>query len=283
MGKTNIAWTDYTLNPWHGCTKVSEGCRNCYAETLSHRFGNDVWGNKPRKMFDATSQQNQLKSWNEKARKEGTFRRVFIGSMMDIFDDHPSISNERRLSLLNSLPGYKNLVFLLLTKRIENAYSMLPYEFDWPKNVRVGCTIEDERTFSERIDHVLKFPLNFISFEPLLSEISQSKIKYAFYQSFRYSNIQWAIIGGESGPKARPFNPNWIDPFIALGEIYHVPVFVKQMGSAWAKRNGAKSSKGEDMSEWHEYHQLRQFPIEPRELTPEEKEKTLVHIWGSGQ
>jgi protein gp37 len=288
MGKTTIAWTDYTYNEWWGCSKVSEGCRLCYAETLSSRFGNDVWGvTKPRKFFDA-SHRNQLKSWNDKAYKAGTFARVFIGSMMDIFEIHQDSSvrktmDEHRDSLLKSLPEYKNLVFLLLTKRIENAVEVIPQEWinwtdfnsSWPKNVRIGCSIENNKRFDERINYLLQFPYTFISFEPLLEEIAQERIRAAF----SVMDNGWAIVGGESGHNARPFRPEWITPFVDWGAFNLVPVFVKQMGTYWASATNSKSKKGEDMSEWHPSHQVRQFPIEPRELTNTEKAKTLVEIF----
>lgn len=274
MGKTIIPWTDYTWNPWWGCVKVSEGCANCYAETLANRFSYDVWGkNKPRRFFPL-SHMNQLKTWNHKAIKENANRRVFIGSMMDVFEENKTEDDSTGMTmngvrdiLLSTLPEYKNLSFLLLTKRIENAKRMVPeywvndnFKF-WPTNVRVGCTIENNKRFDERIEYLIEFPYNFISFEPLLEEITLDRIKYACQNKTR-----WMIVGGESGHGARPFSPAWASSIVAYGDAYNVPVFVKQMGTVWANKVNAKSSKGEDMSEWNEFLQVRQFPIEPWEI-----------------
>ncbi len=127
MGKTAIEWTDYTFNSWWGCVKVSEGCKNCYAERFATRFGFDVWGpDKARRFFDDKYWAEPMR-WNAEAEREGVRRRVFCGSMCDVFEagnDAWLTHNRARLwDLIERTPA---LDWLLLTKRPENIEGMLP-------------------------------------------------------------------------------------------------------------------------------------------------------------
>lgn len=139
---SKIEWTDHTANLWHGCTKVHEGCDNCYAEVLSKRWGNDIWGNdKPRKLV--ISFFKDLDKYQELAKKNGEVHKVFVGSMMDIFEKPMPLVDNKGIEIVNLNTGqlrgmffkrisenrYPNLMFLLLTKRPSNINKYIPEEW----------------------------------------------------------------------------------------------------------------------------------------------------------
>lgn len=200
MGETTgIGWADATFNVAWGCTKVSPGCKRCYAETLSKRRGQDVWGpGKPRRMLSDAYWKEPLK-WNRKAAKEGVFKRVFTSSMADVFEDHPDIDRERaRLwPLIRMTP---HLIWMVLTKRADRIVGNLPT--DWGSgypNVWLGVSVEDAAR-AWRIKHLRNIParVRFISYEPALGPIHH-----------QLAGIDWVIYGGESGPGFREADPAW--------------------------------------------------------------------------
>lgn len=209
MGEnTAIEWCDHTFNLSWGCTKVSPACTNCYAETWAKRTGFDVWGPKAeRRTFGEKHWREPLK-WNAAAERAGVRRRVFCSSMADVFEDHPTIEQERAKlwPLIQATPW---LDWLLLTKRADRIASCLPGNFSrvtFP-NVWLGFTAEDQEWFSRRATAILKQPglwqlpaLWFVSAEPLLGPID-FKLALGW--------IGWVIGGGESGPHARPMHPQW--------------------------------------------------------------------------
>jgi len=202
--KTIIAWTDRTFNIAWGCEKVSPGCKNCYADTLSSRYGFDVWGrNKERRTFGEKHWLEPI-GWNGKPHigvlGKGQPNLVFCSSMCDVFEDHPTITAEREKlwSLIRATP---NLHWQLLTKRAERIASNLPG--DWGSgypNVWLGVSIENN-DYVHRADHLRDIPaaVRFISYEPALGPLPDLELQ----------GIDWVIYGGESGVGFRPHDLAW--------------------------------------------------------------------------
>jgi len=199
--KTIIAWTDHTFNPWMGCTKVSDGCKNCYAETLTtNRMGLDVWGPKNKRQITKAPWQN-VRQWQRAAGKAGVIRRVFVASLADVFEPRPELV-EPRARFWQIVRESPNLHFQVLTKRPENFADMLPD--DWGDegyaNVWLGTSVEDMRV-AHRADILRATPavVRFISYEPAIGPLNDLDI----------SGIDWIIYGGESGPGYRQEDKQW--------------------------------------------------------------------------
>lgn len=200
--KTIIAWTDHTFNPWWGCVKVSEGCRNCYAAALADRYGQrGLWGSAdgPRREFGREHWSNPIK-WDIEAAAEKRTRRVFCGSMMDWAEPNPTAAKLRPL-LFDLIRATPNLQWQLLTKRPHLIRESLPA--DWGggyPNVWLGTSIESMKV-AGRADDLRDIPatVRFISYEPALGPLDDLDL----------AGIDWLIFGGESGPKYRPMNIEW--------------------------------------------------------------------------
>ena len=198
--KTLIAWTDHTFNAWMGCSRVSEGCRNCYAAALTkNRMGLDLWGRGAPRQVTKTPWKNVL-AWQRNAAGSGRIDRVFLGSLMDWAEDRDDLIEPRRRmwGLIRECP---NLHFQMLTKRPENISKLLPG--DWGngyRNVWLGCTIEDNRV-ADRARHLIGNPavVHFVSYEPAIGPLDKLDL----------TDIEWVIYGGESGPGYRPENKQW--------------------------------------------------------------------------
>lgn len=254
-----IEWTDHTFNPWWGCTKVSPGCTHCYADTLSHRYGHDVWGPKAdRRFFGAKHWVEPLK-WNRDAEREGQRRRVFCASMADVFEQHmlPEVAgkqHEARCVLWETIERTPWLDWLLLTKRPENIGLMVPWT--WlhcpPHNVWYGTSVEDQQRAAERIPRLLDVPavVRFLSCEPLLGPLDlRPWLWEAAGPAWAGSNvadpgIHWVITGGESGAHARPCDPDWVrslrDQCLEVNATVPgaIAFFHKQWGGRIAKSGG---------------------------------------------
>lgn len=302
--KTKIEWCDHTANFFWGCSKVAHGCTNCYAETLSRMYGQDVWGEKkPRRMIKSVW--SDVRRWNEKAKKDGVRRRVFVNSMSDFFEDYtgpmvnsnglklwvPSSTGFRendemlvsdrshvfpidslaeirpiqigdlRLAAFSLFNDCKWLDFLLLTKRPENIRKMWLANtgYDW-LNVWLGTSFstqeEADRNCQLLVDLKGFVPVLFASAEPLIERV---KLKH---------ELDWLIVGGESGPKARQFDVNWA-LYLAASRQPETSFFMKQMGSNVSDGRDAlvfKDRKGGDPSEWEEHLRVREFPSSPLTL-----------------
>lgn len=232
MGKsTTIEWTDHTFNPWWGCTKVSPACDHCYAEAWDKRTGGSHWGaHAQRRTFGERHWAEPLR-WNSAAAAAGTRRRVFCASMADVFDNAaPEGARDR---LWQIILATKHLDWQLLTKRPQNIRKMLPANWgDGYENVWLGTTVENQEEGDRRIPCLLSVPANvrFLSCEPLLGRI-------ALRTDWVQGKLHWIIAGGESGPKARPSNPEWFralrDQCVAAGVAFHF----KQWGN-WSPGNG---------------------------------------------
>ena len=244
MGEnTKIEWCDHTWNGWIGCTKVSDGCKHCYAETLmDKRYGRVEWG--PQGTRQRTSEANWRKPevWNRRAKAEGRRYKVFCASLADVFEDRPELI-PWRADLFRLIDETPNLDWLVLTKRPELVNQFLRdvlNEASFPPNVWIGTSVEDQKTADERIPHLLSIPasVRFLSMEPLLGAVDLTKYQpfchtlddYQAARGILSSWISWVIVGGDSGPHARPMHPDWVrsirDQCVDAG----VPFFFKQWG-----------------------------------------------------
>lgn len=216
---TGISWTDHTFNIAWGCTKVSPGCKNCYADQLSRRYGHSVWGpNQPRRTFGEKHWREPLK-WHLLAEQELRRHRVFCSSMCDIFEDHTTIDQERA-KLWPIIRATPMVDWQLLTKRAERIAANLPA--DWGngyQNVWLGVSIENN-DYIERADYLRGIPaaVRFISYEPALGPLDQLDLK----------GIDWLIYGGESGPRYRAHDVQWARDIERACQVAGVAFFYKQ-------------------------------------------------------
>lgn len=222
---TIIAWTDHTFNPWMGCTKVSAGCANCYAETLSkNRMGLDIWGANAPRQITKTPWDN-VRTWEREAGRglsgllDNGRHLVFTGSMMDYAEDRPDLV-EPRARMWQTIRECPHLWFQLLTKRPENIVGFLPE--DWGQgydNVWLGTSIEDMRV-ADRADHLRIIPasVRFISYEPALGSLNDLDL----------TGIDWVIFGGESGSGYREMDVQWARDMRGKCEEAGIAFFFKQ-------------------------------------------------------
>lgn len=333
MGNSTIEWTDSVWNPVTGCTKVSKGCANCYAERVFPRaYGNtmvpvdprivpDTMDMRPRKFTDVRLHPERLDQplrWRRP-------RRIFVNSMSDLF--HEDVPFEFIDQVFAVMALCQQHQFQVLTKRPERMQAYMTYEnigrvgyiegiakrmlrqrSKTPEkpvlvdktlrmpllNAWLGVSCEGQATADERIPLLLKTPavVRFVSAEPLLAaadlswylglgvcdECGESRA-LAFWPfkdgvrqcgcgslAIRESRVlDWIIVGGESGSRARPFVLGWGKDIIRQCKAAGVPVFMKQVGARPVNREGErcfkiKDSKGGDMSEWPEELQVREFP-----------------------
>lgn len=261
MGKTKIEWTHkrredgtlmpgYTFNPWWGCVKVSEGCKNCYAETMANRFG-DWWGKNATRRFFGDKHWNEPSKWNKKAGELRERHKVFCGSMCDVFEDREDLwlHQERLFKLIHQTPY---LDWLLLTKRPENIKKLWDKMFAGEglqvlsmyglDNVWLGVTVENQEQARIRIPQLIKIPakIRFLSCEPLLENLDitgylwdlQPTGAFFPYPSEDYQpmgEIDWVIAGGESGQRRRPMNLDWARSLRDQCKEADIPFFFKQI------------------------------------------------------
>lgn len=257
---TSIEWTDVVWNPVTGCSKVSAGCRHCYAEAVANRF----WG--ARKFTDVQCHADRLEQplhWKQP-------RRIFVNSMSDLFhEDVPDefiasvyavmVSGywhvyqtltkrpERRKYLLNA-PSFREWVEIKAAKRINalrgphslNATSNLAaWNRDAAGNIHEGVSIEDQGTADERIPILLQTPaaVRWVSAEPLLGPVDLERGGFALHRAVpspsgkSWPGLDWVVVGGESGPGARPCDLVWIRSIVGQCKEAGVPCFVKQLGA----------------------------------------------------
>lgn len=225
--KTLIAWTDHTFNIAWGCQKVSPGCAHCYADSLSRRYGWDVWGpGKNRRTFGEKHWREPLK-WNARAESDCRQRRVFSSSMCDYLEDHPAIAREREKlwRLIRATPW---LTWQLLTKRADRIADNLPD--DWGsgyRNVWLGVSIES-LDWAWRADCLRAIPasVRFISYEPALGPLDDIDL----------SGIEWVIFGGESGPHYREADLQWSRNMRDKCASLAIPYFHKQSSHLFTER-----------------------------------------------
>lgn len=255
---SKIAWTDHTFNPWVGCARVSPGCENCYAENLMDRRYHKVeWG--PGKPRSRTKTWGDPVKWNRQAAATGIRKRVFCASLADWLDHE--VPTQWREDLFDLIEACPHLDWLMLTKRPQNAESMLPTA--WWDNplpwVWFGVTAENQKYWDIRVPMLDSIPaaLRWVSYEPSLGPIRMND------ETNR--NVTWVIVGGESeqSSEARPFELEWAESMIGQCRDRGMIPFVKQTGTNATYRGESYRTKdraGTDPSEWPECIRVREFP-----------------------
>lgn len=331
--KTEIAWTDATWNPLRGCARVSEGCRNCYAETVAARFsgpGQPYEGLATRSPGRWTGEVRLVEKHLTDPLRWKEPRRIFVNSMSDLFHERvPDEWIDRIFAVMALSPRH---TFQILTKRPERVgryfdaheprppgsylwaheriarliaqpdwvelprgRAFIPRPLAWPlPNVWLGVSVEDQKTANERIPELLSTPaaLHFVSYEPALGLVDFTAIRShpegcqpgpwgnthhsALFDHAGFTKrLQWVIVGGESGPHARPFDVAWARATIKACRAAGVACFVKQLGARSYRQpvysDGAiaggvvlhiRDRKGADPAEWPEDLRVQEFPKE---------------------
>jgi protein gp37 len=223
---SHIEWTDATWNPVRGCTKISPGCKHCYAETFAERF-RGVKGHPYEQGFDLRLVPEKLTepfSWR-------SAKLVFVNSMSDLF--HEGVPEAYIEAVCRVMVTAKWHTFQVLTKRSARLKELLsgPLRFAAEQDhIWWGVSVEDRTHGLPRIGHLQNVParVRFLSIEPLLEGLGE----------FDLSGISWAIVGGESGPGARPMHREWVISVRDQCHEYRVPFFFKQWGGVRKKKNG---------------------------------------------
>jgi protein gp37 len=327
--KTAIAWCDSTLNCWEGCTKISEGCANCYAATRDQRFHRGKhWGPCAPRLNHVASATVKALAWNKKpwvcdgcgeatnieqahwcvdkirAGQDLCFhrRRVFSLSLGDWLD--PEVPVKWLADMLDVIRRCPDLDFLLLTKRPENFVPRLSQilnlmghhltleesflrvfvenmvrgwgevQYSAPEvgrqNYWLGVSVENQEAADRRIPELLRIPakVRFLSVEPLLEPIALQCALPSSLSDADDQFVDWVIVGGESGPKARPCNVEWIRSVVRQCADASVPCFVKQMGRKPILPDGTTAwlcdRAGADPAEWPADLRVQQFPTVSR-------------------
>jgi protein gp37 len=219
--KSAIEWTDATWNPVTGCTKISPGCKHCYAERLALRL-KEMRNPRYKNGFKVTVHRDQLElplHWTKP-------RMIFVNSMSDLF--HESIPDSFIKSVFEIMVKADWHVFQVLTKRSERLLKLAPH-LPWPPHIWQGVSVENDN-HTKRVLHLQQVPaaVRFISVEPLIGPIPQMPL----------SKIHWMIVGGESGPHHRPLNPDWVRSLRSQCNSARVHFFFKQWGGKTAKAGG---------------------------------------------
>lgn len=286
---SKIEWCDHTFNPWMGCTRVSPGCQHCYAETLmDHRYKKVKWGPQGQRVLTAKAYWKQPLKWNMtwfvecevcdlrqvfnqfgrcpgcehpmEATMKPVRQRVFCGSLCDVFEERAEI-RDWRSDLFELIEQTPNLDWLLLTKRPENVKRSLP------DNVWIGTSVENQAMADKRIPVLVQIPakVHFLSVEPMLEKIDLDLrgTNYGRDHATWSEDVSWVICGGESGPDARPMNPEWVQSLRDQCKEADVPFFFKQWGEylpvggpehyAFEKMGKHRSGRVVDGQEWNEF------------------------------
>ena len=211
--RSSIEWTETTWNPVTGCTKVSPGCAHCYAETFAERF-RGVSGHPYERGFDLQLRRERLEqplSWTPP-------RMIFVNSMSDLFHEDVPVEYIRDVFKIMRKASWHT--FQILTKRSERMVELAP-RLRWPANVWMGVSVENQR-WTSRIDDLRRVAakVRFLSCEPLLGPLKLD-----------LHGIHWVIVGGESGPGARPMNPDWVRAIRRQCDEAAAAFFFKQWGA----------------------------------------------------
>ncbi len=212
MQKTEINWTDRSWNPVTGCSKVSQGCKNCYAETIATRF----W--KDRKFTDVICHEDRL----EQPLHIKKPQKIFVNSMSDLFHEKVQFGFIFQVyNIMNSCPQH---IFQILTKRPERALqfykSTIDFDLSKIKNIWLGVSVEDPKN-EDRIEILKQTPavIHWLSLEPLLGDLGEIDL----------NGINWVVVGCESGPKRRECKIEWAENVVDQCKAANIPVWVKQL------------------------------------------------------
>lgn len=219
--KSDIEWTDATWNPVTGCTKISPGCKNCYAERLALRL-KEMGNPRYRNGFRITLHPDQL----ELPLRWGKPKMIFVNSMSDLF--HEAVPDEYIKKVFATMVKADWHIFQILTKRAERLAKLAP-QLPWPSHIWQGVSIESQ-PYTKRILSLQKVPatVRFLSVEPFLGPIANLPL----------DGVHWVIVGGESGPRHRPIKPEWVREIRKQCRTAQVPFFFKQWGGRTAKSGG---------------------------------------------
>jgi protein gp37 len=271
--KTGISWTDATWNPWQGCTKVSDGCKNCYMYREKTRYGQDPF----KVVRSAPATFNAPLKWARTGKlPEGS--RIFVCSWSDFFHKDADAWRDEAWEIMTQLPYYK---FLIPTKRPERILPNLPNFWFAPRdvgggylgNIWLGVSVENQKTADERIPILMKVPaaVHWLSLEPLLGpvdlrHIHGDHVMFDILGGSRFDfgddgfgvaapmmfRIDWTVVGGESGPNFRSMELGWAKDIVMDCKHKSIPVFVKQLGG-WPDTRHELEDFPEDL-------RVREFP-----------------------
>lgn len=222
MGEVSkIEWTNATWNPVTGCSLVSEGCANCYAKRMAMRL--EAMGLSRYKNGFRVSVHPDLLDVPLRWQRP---RLIFVNSMSDLF--HEEVPFEFIERVFSTIALASQHVFQVLTKRADRM-AKVASRLSWPRNLWVGVTVESQR-YVDRIKKLSSVPasVRFISFEPLLGPINQLDLKH----------VNWAVVGGESGPRSRPMDAEWARGIRDICIAHSIPFFFKQWGGPRKQKNG---------------------------------------------
>ena len=218
---SSIEWTEVTWNPVTGCRKITQGCKNCYAERMAHRLhamGSPRYasGFEPTLHWDLV---DEPRRWRKP-------RTVFVNSMSDLFQ--AEVPDSFIAAVFATMQDTPQHTYQVLTKRSDRLLA-LARVLPWPRNVWMGVSVEDGRVLA-RVRDLQRVPaaVRFLSCEPLIGPLRRLPL----------SGIHWVIVGGESGPGARPMDPVWVEQVLAQCQAAGVPFFFKQWGGVQKHRAG---------------------------------------------
>lgn len=300
MNRTSIEWTDYTWNPIRArnlrsrdkrtgtfCTRISPGCKNCYASTINRRFGTGDEYEVPNLAHTEFFLSEKILEEPLKARKAS---RIFVGDMFDLF--HEKIPVAFVAEVLRVALKTSRHTFQFLTKRAERMRTLVNGAQDhwgvtFGDHMHFGVSVEDQERALERIPRLqeTRAAVRFLSVEPQLEhiELGHDTPEVGWISYLRgldgcdpaIPGIDWVICGGESGPYARPFNLAWAESLLEQCRAAGVPFFMKQLGAypvtghmRAASLYPIEKSKGGDPAEWPEHLRVREFPAKKVESVP---------------
>lgn len=260
---TTIEWTETTWNPVRGCTRISTGCEHCYAERMAHRFSGEgkpfegltrATRKGPRWTGDVMLVEELVREplrWREP-------RVVFVNSMSDLF--HDDVPAEFIARVFDVMAEAERHTFQVLTKRADRLAELAP-RLPWPRNVWMGVSIESD-AYTWRADRLRSTgaAVKFLSLEPLLEPLP----------SLDLTDIDWAIVGGESGPGARPMRPEWVRDLRGQAARKNVAFFFKQWGGVRKKARGRLL----DGRTWDEM---------PAKRGDDDRRRVALRIWGQAE
>jgi protein gp37 len=239
---TKISWTRASWNPVTGCDRVSAGCAHCYAERMAHRL-QKMGQVKYKNGFKVTLHDDALTlplTWKKP-------RLIFVNSMSDLF--HKDVPLEFIKKIFDVMSQAEWHIFQLLTKRSERLASLAP-KLPWPENIWAGVTVESAQYY-KRLDDLRQVPseVRFVSMEPMLGPMSD----------FPIDDIDWIVLGGESGPGARPMEKQWVNEVHNRCKQNNIPFFFKQWGGSNRKETGC-------LLDGKCYHEMPQLKTPSRSL-----------------